>query len=54
MEDTRYEEEEEMTANAGNASQNTGSADYDTRVGVLVMRLVEVKRLLEPRLFPME
>lgn len=30
MEDTRYEEEEEMTANAGNASQNTGSADYDT------------------------
>ena len=30
MEDTRYEEEEEMTVNAGNASQNTGSADYDT------------------------
>ena len=30
MEDTRYEEEEEMTANAGTASQNTGSADYDT------------------------
>ena len=30
MEDTRYEEEEEMTADAGNASQNTGSEDYDT------------------------
>jgi hypothetical protein len=29
MEDTRYEEEEEMAVNAGNASQNTGSADYD-------------------------
>jgi len=30
MEDTRYEEEEEMAADAGNASQNTGSEDYDT------------------------
>jgi hypothetical protein len=30
MEDTRYEEEEEMAVNTGNASQNTGSADYDT------------------------
>ena len=29
MEDTRYEEEEEMTADAGNTSTNTGSADYD-------------------------
>ena len=29
MEDTRYEEEEEMTANTGNTSTNTGSADYD-------------------------
>jgi len=30
MEDTRYEEEEEMAVNTGNASQNTRSADYDT------------------------
>ena len=29
MEDTRYEEEEEMTADTGNTSTNTGSADYD-------------------------
>jgi len=30
MEDTRYEEEEEMTASADTSSNNTGSADYDT------------------------
>jgi len=30
MEDTRYEEEEEMAVNPDMASKNTGSADYDT------------------------